>query len=43
MGTIIVGIIVAGCAALAIRSIILDKKNKKSSCGCGCGGCKGCH
>lgn len=43
MGTWIVGLIVAGCVALAIRSLVSDKKNGKSSCGGDCGNCKGCH
>ncbi|MDR1116659.1 MAG: FeoB-associated Cys-rich membrane protein [Oscillospiraceae bacterium] len=41
MPTIIIGIIVAGIAAAAVRSIIRDKKRQKASggCDCGCGGC----
>ena len=34
MGTVVVGIIVAGVVALAVRSMVRDKKNGKSSpCG----------
>lgn len=45
MGTLVVGLIVAGAAALIIRSMIKDKKAGKSChCGGNCGGCKGsCH
>lgn len=43
MGTFIVGLIVAGCVVLAIRSIVLDKKSGRSSCGGNCSKCKGCH
>lgn len=40
MGTVIVGIVVAGIVALAVRSMIKDKKNGKSlQCG---GDCKHC-
>ena len=42
MGTVVVGIIVAGVVALAVRSMVRDKKNGKSiQCG---GDCSGhCH
>ena len=45
MGTVVVGIIVAGVVALAVRSMVRDKKNGKSiQCG---GDCKNrgghCH
>lgn len=45
MGTIIVLAIVAGAAALAIRSMIKDKKAGKSlQCGGDCTRCSGkCH
>lgn len=44
MGTVFVGAIVAGLVALAIRSMIRDKKNGKSlQCGGDCSQCKGCH
>lgn len=43
MGTIIVGIIVFGCAGLAIRRMVKDKKAGKSiQCGCDCEHCGGC-
>lgn len=41
MGTLIVGILVLGVAALALRTLIRDKKNGKS-CGGSCASCKGC-
>lgn len=43
MGTVIVGLIVLGCAAFAVRSIVKDKKKGKASCSGDCGRCKGCH
>jgi hypothetical protein len=45
LGTIIVGLIVAGIVALAIRSMIRDKKAGKSiQCGGDCKHCGGhCH
>ncbi len=43
MGTLVVALIVAGCAALAVKSILAGKKNGKASCGGDCGRCKGCH
>lgn len=45
MGTLIVGIIIAGIIALAVRSMIHDKKSGKSlQCGCDCKNCGGhCH
>lgn len=44
MGTLIVGLIVAGCAALAIRSLVSNKKSGKASCGGDCSHCGGrCH
>jgi hypothetical protein len=45
MGTIVVGGILLVVVVLIIRSLIKNKKNGKSSCGCdgGCGSCKGCH
>ena len=37
MGTVVVGIIVAGVVALAVRSMVRDKKNGKSiQCGGDC-------
>lgn len=45
MGTIIVGIIVLGMVAMAVRSMIRDKKAGKSlQCGGDCSHCGGhCH
>lgn len=44
MGTVIVGVILAGIVALVIRSMVRNKKNGKSlQCGCDCSKCKGCH
>ena len=45
MGTVVVGIIVAGVVALAVRSMVRDKKNGKSIlCGGDCKNCGGhCH
>lgn len=45
MGTIVVGLIVLGIMALAVRSMIRDKKTGKSlQCGGDCSHCKGhCH
>lgn len=43
MGTFIVGCIVTGCAFLAVRSLIKDRKRGKASCGGDCGHCRGCH
>ena len=45
MGTVVVGIIVAGVVALAVRSMVRDKKNGKSiQCDGDCKNCGGhCH
>lgn len=43
MGTFFVGIIVVGCACLAVRSLVKNKRNGKASCGGDCGHCSGCH
>ena len=45
MGTVVVGIIVAGVVALAVRSMVRDKKNGKSiQCGGDSKNCGGhCH
>ncbi|MCM1180200.1 MAG: FeoB-associated Cys-rich membrane protein [Clostridium sp.] len=44
MGTFIVGIIVAAVVAMAVFSMIRDKKNGKSiQCGGDCSKCRGCH
>lgn len=45
ISTILVGLVVIGIVALAVRSIIKDKKSGKG-CGGGCSGCAGsgtCH
>ena len=39
IGTILIGLLVAGIIALIILSMVLDKKKGKSSCGCGCANC----
>ncbi len=42
MGTLFVGIIIAGIVALAVSSMIRDKKSGKSlQCGCDCKNCSG--
>ncbi len=42
MGNLVVGLIVAGLAALVIRKMIKDKKNGKSlQCGGNCSHCGG--
>lgn len=45
MGTLIVGLVIAGAAALAIKSMIRDKRSGKSiQCGEDCKHCSGhCH
>ena len=45
MGTVVVGIIVAGVVGLAVRSMVKDKKAGKSiQCGGDCKNCGGhCH
>lgn len=44
ISTAIVGLVVLGAAALAIRSLVKDRKEGKSACGCGCScDCSGCH
>ena len=41
--TVIVALAVAAVfVAIVVRGII-NRKKGKSSCGCGCDGCKGCH
>ena len=45
-GTILVLLIVAGCAFLAAGKLVRDRRKGKTSCGCGCANCamKGsCH
>lgn len=44
MGTVIVGAVLVIVVALAIYSMVKDKKNGKSiQCGGDCSQCKGCH
>lgn len=46
LATIIVSLILIIAVALVIRKMVRDKRQGKSSCGCGCSGCalKGqCH
>ena len=46
MGTIIVSLILLVIVGFAVRSLISNKKNGKSSCGCGCANCPSagiCH
>ncbi len=44
MGTVIVGAVLVVVVALAVYSMIKDKKNGKSlQCGGDCSQCKGCH
>jgi hypothetical protein len=40
--TILVAAVVAGIFAAIVVRIIVNKKNGKGSCSCGCGGCGGC-
>lgn len=41
MGTLIVLLVLAGIVGLVIRSMIRNKKNGKTHCGCDCGHCGG--
>ncbi len=45
VGTVIVSLILIGVVALAIRSIVRQKKSAKACGGCcgSCVGCTGCH
>lgn len=44
MGTAIVGAVLVVIVALAVYSMVKDKKNGKSlQCGGDCSQCKGCH
>ncbi|MBQ6563566.1 MAG: FeoB-associated Cys-rich membrane protein [Clostridiales bacterium] len=38
-GTLLVGIVLLAVVCLSIRNLWKDKKQGKSSCGCGCGSC----
>jgi len=41
-GTIVVCVLVLVIAALAVRTLIRDKRRGKSPCGGSCSGCAGC-
>ena len=46
IGTIIVSLILLIIVGFAVRSLISNKNNGKSSCGCGCANCPSagiCH
>ncbi len=46
LSTIIIGILLLAVVVLIVKKMRNDKKNGKSSCGCGCGGCASagiCH
>ncbi|MCD7812257.1 MAG: FeoB-associated Cys-rich membrane protein [Ruminococcus sp.] len=46
IGTIIVGLIVFAIVALVVIKMVRDRKQGKSSCGCGCEHCQNsqsCH
>ncbi|MCD8188345.1 MAG: FeoB-associated Cys-rich membrane protein [Ruminococcus sp.] len=46
IGTIIVGLIVFAIVALIVIKMVRDRKQGKSSCGCGCEHCQNsqyCH
>lgn len=43
MGTIVTGMIVASCAALAVRKLYKDKKEGKAACGGDCAKCGRCR
>ena len=38
-GTMMVGLLVAAMVAMLVWKMIRDKRQGKSSCGCGCEGC----
>ena len=42
LADIVVAVILLAAAALAVRTMIRNKKAGKSSCGCDCAGCSGC-
>lgn len=39
VATVIISAVLVGVVGLIVRTIYNDKKNGKSSCGGGCGGC----
>lgn len=41
IGTIVVGLALLAMIGAAVGTMIRDKKNGKSACGCGCSGCAG--
>lgn len=46
MTTAIIGILVLVAVGLAVRKLVRDKRQHKSSCGCGCSNCPSagmCH
>ena len=46
LSTIVVSILLIVLVAAIVRKMRRDKKNGRSSCGCGCGGCPSeglCH
>ena len=43
MSTIVVLVIIAAATVMAIRSIVCNRKNGKSSCGGDCGHCDRCR
>lgn len=43
MGTFVVGLVVAGLAALAVKKLVKDKRSGKGSCGGDCGNCNRCR
>lgn len=46
LGSIIIALVLAVIIALIIIKMLKDKKNGKTSCGCGCSGCAmkdSCH
>ena len=42
LGTILVGAVVLAVVVSVLWKMVRDKKQGKSSCSCGCGGCSGC-
>ena len=42
IGTILISLVLLAVVALIIRSMVHDKKQGKSSCGCNCAGCAVC-
>lgn len=45
-GSLVAGLAIVSVVAMAVRKMILDKKQHKSACGCSCEGCPSaglCH